>query len=204
MTTPDKKEAERRTLSYLLEVLHLEPDADPSGGEAPDFVVLTSGQRIGLEITTFQSGTVTDDWVELRKAEAEWQNFETLSEAFRRERPHLRDLNIGLFFKESMPPRSEYVAFMEEISAFAQDHLADLGSEGRDYWAPSFASPLMKQHLRRLHLRRDEHVEWFSNFRGGWIGRPDGALTAIVAKKAVKAYRPSFGWRFSVVTDHRK
>src|SRR5262245_6045699 len=80
-----------------------------------------AGRAVGVEITAFQSGTTTDDGVPLCKAEA-WQQFEAASQAFRRARPHLHDLDVGLFFAASMPPRTEYPAFMEEISALVQVH----------------------------------------------------------------------------------
>lgn len=192
MTTPEQKEAERRTLQHLLGVLDLHPDREPTGGEKPDFIVLASGRTIGIEITAFQSGTTTDDGVDLRKVEGEWSKFEVASEEFRRARPYLHELNVGLFFKASMPPRRDYPGFMEEIATFARDRSVELGSEGRDYWPGDFASPLMNQYLRTLHLRLGKYPEWFSNVSGGgWIGAPDGALTKIVTKKARKEYRPT-------------
>jgi len=192
MTTADQKDAERRTLRNLLAMLALEPEEEPSGGETPDFVLSVSGRRIGVEITAFQSGDTTADGVELRKVEGEWQKFEAASEEFRQARPYLHELNVGLFFKDSLPPRRDYAAFMEEIGTFAQARSAALGSEGRDYWARDFASPLLRRYLRTLHLRPGKYPEWFSNFSGGgWIGAPDGALTAIVAKKGAKPYRPT-------------
>jgi hypothetical protein len=130
MTTARQKESERRTLEHLLQVLDLRSDGEPVGGEKPDFIVLVSGRSIGVEITAFQSGTTTDDGVDLRKIEGEWQRFEAASVQFRQARPHLQDLNAGLFFKASLPPRRDYAAFMEEIAAFALKHSARLAPRG--------------------------------------------------------------------------
>jgi hypothetical protein len=190
MTTLQQKESERRTLDHLLWALDLRPDQEPVAGEKPDFIVLASGRTIGVEITAFQSGTMTDDGVDLRKVEGEWQRFEDASVAFRQTCPYLHNLDVGLFFKGSLPPRRDYSAFMEEIAKFVLDRSAALGSEGRDFWSRDFASPLMIQYLRTLHLKRGKYPVWFSNVSGGgWIGAPDGALTIIVAKKTGKQYR---------------
>ena len=192
MTTPEQKESERRTLQLLLAALDLRLDREPEGGEKPDFVLGASGRTIGIEITAFQSGTMTDDGVDLRKVEGEWLKFEAASVDFRRARSCLHDLNVGLIFKGSMPPRRDYLRFMEEIATFAEDRSAEVGSEGRDFWAHDFASALMRQYVRTLHLRPGKYPEWFSNVSGsGWIGAPDGALTKIVTKKAGKQYRPT-------------
>jgi hypothetical protein len=189
MTTLQQKESERRTLHHLLWAIDLRPDQEPAAGEKPDFIVVASGRTIGVEITAFQAGTMTDDGVDLRKVEGEWQRFEDASVAFRQTRPYLHDLNVGLFFKSSLPPRRDYSALMEEIAKFVQEH-SDLGPKGRDFWPSDFASPLMIQYLRTLHLNRCKYPEWFSNVSGGgWIGAPDGALTNIVAKKTGKQYR---------------
>ena len=190
MTTTEKKESERRTLLHLLRALELCPDREPEDGETPDFIVLVSGRSIGIEITAFQSGTRTDDGVDLRKVEAEWQKFEVLSQEFRQARPLFEQLDVGLFFKGSMPPRRDYAAFMEEISGFAQVHCAELGLKGMDYRANAFSSPLMTRYLNTLHLKPSKYPQWFSNVSGGgWVGAPDAALTDIVCRKAKKEYR---------------
>jgi len=190
MTTSEQKESELRTLQHLLGALELYPDREPIGGETPDFILLSSGRTIGVEITVFQSGTTTEDGVDLRKVEGEWSKFEAASQEFRRARPYLHDLNVGLLFKASMPPRRDYSGFMEEIATFARDRCVELGEEGRDYRPVDFASPLMNQYLSTLHLKPGKYPEWFSNVSGGgWIGAPDGALTKIVIAKASKKYR---------------
>ena len=167
MTTFEQKHAERRTLERVLAVVDIEPDECPLDGEAPDFTLAVAGRTIGIEVTAFQSGTMTDDGVPLRQVEAEWQRFEAATHEFREGRNYLGDINVGLFFKASMLPRSEYSSFMGEIASFVIERGAEAGSEGRDFWAHHFTSPLISKYLRCLHLRRDEYPEWFSNLSGG-------------------------------------
>src|SRR5262245_35672830 len=170
MTTIEQKESERRTLEHVLAVIGIVPAEYPADGEAPDFTLSVAGRTIGIEITAFQSGTMTDDGVALRQVEGEWQRFEAASHEFRKARAYLDDLNVGLFFKASMPPRSERSAFMEEIASFGFERRAEAGAEGRDYRSHHFKSPLISRYLRCLHLRRGKYPEWFSNLSGGWIG----------------------------------
>ena len=192
MTTNEQKASERQSLQHVLGALGIAVDEEPVGGEAPDFTLAVAGRTIGIEVTAFQSGTRTDDGVALRQGEGEWQKLEAASRDLRNARSYLDDVHAGLFFKASMPPRSAYAAFMEEIASFVRERAAELGPKGRDYWPRDFASPLMREYLRCLHLRRGQYPEWFSNIsHGGWIGGPDAALTAIVTKKASKEYRPT-------------
>ena len=191
MTTMEQKEAERRTLEHVLAAVGIVPDESPAGGEAPDFTLTIASRTLGIEVTAFQAGTMTDDGVPLRQVEAEWQRFEAASHEFRQARAYLDDMNIGLFFKASMPPRSEHSAFMEEIASFVIERGAEARSMGTDFRAHHFTSPLITKYLRCFHLRRGKYPEWFSNLTGGWVDAPDGALTAIVRKKSGKQYRPT-------------
>jgi len=192
MTTEEQKASERRTLEHVFRALGIAVDEGPVRGEAPDFTLGAAGRTIGIEVTAYQSRARTDDGVALRQAEGEWQKFEAASQELRKARSYLGDVCVGFFFKASMPPRSAYAAFMEEIASFVCERAAELKPKGRDYWPCDFTSPLMGEYLRCLHLRRGEYSEWFSNFsHGSWIGGPDDALTAIIEQKARKQYRPT-------------
>ncbi len=108
MTRPAKKIAERRTLDAVLAALAMCPDQEPQDGEAPDFTMFVSGRLIGVEITEFSSGDVLEDGNLRRAVESEWERLKLAGDAFRREDPELREVNVGLMFKAKVPPRQDH------------------------------------------------------------------------------------------------
>jgi hypothetical protein len=105
MTWPNQKRSERETLHALLAALDLRPDQEPEEGEAPDFTMAVAGRRIGIEITMYQSGDTVEDGRGRRQVESEWDRLKAAADAFRRDRPELVDVNVGLMFHGSVPPR---------------------------------------------------------------------------------------------------
>jgi hypothetical protein len=105
MTRPNQKRSERETLHALLAALDLRPDQEPEEGEAPDFTMAVAGRRIGIEITMYQSGDTVEDGRGRRQVESEWDRLKAAADAFRRDRPELVDVNVGLMFHGSVPPR---------------------------------------------------------------------------------------------------
>jgi hypothetical protein len=191
MTRPDQKRSERQTLDAVLAALGLRTDQEPEAGETPDFTVLLSGRTVGIEITAYQSGATVDGGTERRKVESEWDILQRATDAFRSERPELRNINVGLMFIGPVPPRRQHAEFMEEIAAFIRDHAADLTSEDSTFWPPSFSTALMRAYLRTLYLRVDQYAVWHSNLAGGFVARPDATIAAIVAEKSAKRFRPA-------------
>jgi hypothetical protein len=191
MTRPEQKLSERQTLDAVFAALGLRPDQEPEAGETPDFTVLVSGRTIGVEITTYQSGATVDGGTERRKVESEWDLLQRASETFRGAHPEFREINVGLMFSGSVPPRRQHAKFMEEIAAFIHDHAADLTSDDSTFWPPSFSTPLMRAYLRTLYLRVDQYAVWHSNLSGGFVARPDATIADIVAEKSAKSFRPA-------------
>jgi hypothetical protein len=191
MTRPDQKDSERRTLNAVLEALGVRPDQEPDQGETPDFTLLLSGRTIGVEITMYRSGATVEDGTGRRQVENEWELLKVASDRFRGDHPDFRDINVGLMFAASVPPRRQHAEFIAEIAAFVRDHATELSSNDLTFWPPSFASPLMRTFLRTLYLRTDRFAEWHSNLAGGYVARPDQAIAAIVAEKSGKRFRPS-------------
>ena len=191
MTRPNQKDSERRTLNAVLEALGVRPDQEPDQGETPDFTLLLSGRTIGVEITMYRSGATVEDGTGRRQVENEWELLKVASDRFRGDHPDFRDINVGLMFAASVPPRRQHAEFIAEIAAFVRDHATELSSNDLTFWPPSFASPLMRTFLRTLYLRTDRFAEWHSNLAGGYVARPDQAIAAIVAEKSGKRFRPS-------------
>jgi hypothetical protein len=189
MTRADQKINERRTLDAVLTALGLHSDQDPEAGEAPDFMVPLAGRRIGVEVTTYRSGATVEDGTGRRAVESEWDRLKVASDQFRSEHPELHNINVGLMFSGSVPPRRQHAAFMEEIATFIRGHADELKSHDTEYWPPSFSTPLMCSYLRTLYLRRDRFAVWHSNLAGGFIARPDFTIADIVAEKSRKQYR---------------
>jgi hypothetical protein len=142
MTRASQKESERRTLDAVLSALGVRADQEPDGGETPDFTLLLSGRAIGVAITMYRSGAAVEDGTGRRLAENEWELLKTASDRFRNEHPELRDINVGLMFTASVPPRKQHAEFIAEIAAFVRDHAGELSSQDLTFWPPSFTAPL--------------------------------------------------------------
>jgi hypothetical protein len=191
MTRPNQKDSERRTLDAILAALDVRPDQEPDEGEAPDFTLLLSGRMIGVEITMYRSGATVEDGTGRRLVENEWELLKAASDRFRSEHSELRDINVGLMFAASVPPRRQHAEFIAEIAAFVRDHTGELSSQDLAFWPPNFATPLMRAYLRTLYLRTDQFAEWHSNLAGGYVARPDATIATIVAEKSAKHFRPA-------------
>jgi hypothetical protein len=191
MTRPAQKEAERRTLDGLIAALALRLEQEPEDGEAPDFTIGISGRRVGVEITMYRSGATVNDGTERRPVESEWERLKATADEFRTQRAELHEVNIGLMFKDVVPPRRQHNAFLEEIAAFVRAHDAQLSAQDAEFWPPSFTTPLMQTYLRTLYLGRNSYAEWYSNLAGGFVGMPGPAIAAIVAEKSATQFRPA-------------
>ena len=191
MTRPNQKESERRTLDAVLAALGLRPDQEPDAGEAPDYMLLLSGRTIGVEITMYRSHDTVEDGTGRRQVENEWELLKVAADRFRNENPEFRDINVGLMFTASVPPRRQHAEFIAEIATFMRDHASELSSRELTFWAASFTAPLMRRFLRTLYLRRDQFAEWHSNLVAGYVARPDQTIAAIVAEKSGKRFRPA-------------
>src|SRR5579883_3252908 len=97
MTRSDQKAAERRTLERLLSALGIAA-TDIDEGETPDFMLTTSGKRVGVEITMYQSGATVDSGVSRRPVESEWEALELATRDFQAAHADLRNINVGLMF----------------------------------------------------------------------------------------------------------
>jgi hypothetical protein len=190
MTRPDQKQSERETLHAVLSALGLRPDEEPEDGEAPDFTMPIAGRRIGVEITRYQSGATVEDGRGRRQVESEWDRLKAAAAAFRRDRPELADVNVGLMFHASVPPRRQHTALLEEIAVFVRGYAGKLNEHDLECWSPSFSTPLMQTYLRTLYLRKDRFAEWYTNLTGGYVARPDQTIADIVAEKSAKQFRP--------------
>ena len=171
MRAAEKKELERQTLAHLLSTLDVVLTSDPEPGETPDFILPTDAGRIGVEITTFQTGMLTDDGVFRRNAEATWDAFEATADAFQAKIPHLNEVYVWLGFKASMPPKRDHLKLIEEISDFALKCLAETGPVDTDH--RQMPLPLMRQYLDRVRYTIGRYPVWQSNINGGgWISLP--------------------------------
>lgn len=188
MTRANQKESERRTLAAVLAALDVRPDQEPVEGETPDFTLLLSGRTIGIEITMYRSGATVEDGTGRRQVENEWELLKTASARFRDEHSELRDVNVGLMFTASVPPRRQHAEFIAEISSFVRDYAGELSSRDLAFWPASFTAPLMRTFLRTLYLRTDRFAEWYSNLAGGYVARPDQTIADIVAEKSGKRF----------------
>jgi hypothetical protein len=191
MTRPNQKDSERRTLDAVLAALGVRADQEPDEGEAPDFTLLLSGRMIGVEITMYRSGATVDDGMGRRQVESEWELLKAASDRFRSDHPELRNINVGLMFAASVPPRKQHAEFIAEIAGFVRDHANELSSGDLTFWPPSFTAPLTRAFLRTLYLRTDRFAEWHSNLAGGYVARPHHTIAAIVAEKSGKRFRPA-------------
>jgi hypothetical protein len=202
MTQASQKAVERQTVEMLVSVLALTPDAVEEG-ETPDWVLSVSGRTVGVEVTMYQSGSTVAARFGRRQVESEWEILKRAADTLRAAEPDLRDMNIGLMFRDSAPGRREHAAFLAEIAAFVRAHAHELGATDTDYWPPAFASPLMIKYLRTLCVRRDAFAEWYSSIASGWVGRPDATLAEIVATKAAKTYRHTDELWLAIQCSHR-
>jgi hypothetical protein len=190
MTRPSQKKSERQTLDAVVATLGLRPGQEPQDGEAPDFTMPVAGRLIGVEITMYRSGATVDDGSQRRPVENEWERLKAAADTFRAQRCDLQDINVGLMFKGAVPPRRQHAAFLEEIAAFVGSHFAELASQDREYWRPSFSTPLMQAYLRTLYLRKDRYAEWYTNLAAGYVARPGPTIAEIVAEKSARRFRP--------------
>jgi hypothetical protein len=191
MTRAGQKLSERQTLDAVLGALGLHPDHEPKVGEAPDFMVKASGRSIGIEITMYRSGATVEGGMERRAAESEWDLLKRAADAFVDAHPELRGINVGLMFHGPVPPRKQHAAFIAEVAAFIAARSDELQSRDTACWPQAFSTPLMRAYLRTLYLRLDRHAVWHSNLAGGFVGRPDAGIAAIVAEKSRKRFRPA-------------
>ena len=189
MTRPNQKDSERWTLDAVLEALSVCPEQAPAEGETPDFMVLLSGRTIGVEITMYRSGGTVEDGTDRRKVESEWEQLKAAADCFRNENPEFREINVGLTFTASVPPRKQHGEFIAEITSFAHDHVGALSSQDLTFWPSAFAAPLMRKFLRTLSMRKDRFAEWHSNLVAGYVARPDQTIADIVAEKSGKRFR---------------
>jgi len=103
----------------------------------------------------------------------------------------LRAVNVGVTFKGRVPRPRDYRAFIEEVAAFVRQHSGELQQKNKNFF-PSASSPLMHRYLAQLVLRTDSHAEWYSNFSGGWVARPnDSKIPDTVKDKSKKKFRPT-------------
>ncbi|HXZ02778.1 MAG TPA: hypothetical protein VEI03_22505 [Stellaceae bacterium] len=200
MTRPTKKDMERCTLDTLLATLGIAPDS-VAAAEAPDFVVSVAGQTIGVEVTMYQSGVAAVPGIRRRQVEAEWEALSRASRAFVEINSDLRNMNIGLMFKDILPGRAEHQAFMVEVADFVR--ASEVGGQNRRFWSPQFTSPLMSRYLREIDLRKHDIAEWYSNISSGFVGRPDASFAEIVADKSAKHFRPVDNLWLVIQCSHR-
>ena len=191
MTRKIKKDAERAALDRIVAALALTPDSEPEVGEAPDFIIQLCGQSIGVEITLPSSGEIIDG-AKRRAAESEWERLKAAAEEFWSQHNDLRAVNVGVMFKGRVPPRGDHDAFIEEVAAFVRQHSGELQPKKQNFFPSVSSSPLMHRYLKRLVLRTHSHAEWYSNFSGGWVARPnDSNIPGIVKNKSKKKFRPT-------------
>lgn len=100
-----------------------------------------AGRATGFEVTAYRSGDTVEDGTPRRAVEAEWEKLKRSAEALRSQRADLGDINVGLMFKDSVPPRGEHNAFLEEIAGFVRRHAAEIAEQDRKYWPPAFHRP---------------------------------------------------------------
>jgi hypothetical protein len=191
MTRRNQKDSERRTLDSVLNALGVRPDQEPDQGEAPDFMVRLSGRAVGIEITMYRSDDTVEDGTGRRQVENEWELLKIAADRFRNDNREFHDINVGLTFTASVPPRTQHAEFIAEITSFVRAHVSELSSQSLTFWPANFAAPLMRTFLRTLSLRTGPFAEWHSNLVAGYVARPDRKIAAIVAGKSGKSFRPA-------------
>jgi hypothetical protein len=191
MTRPRQKESEWETLDRVLDGLGVRPDQQPIDGETPDFMLLLSGRAIGVEITMYRSGDTVEDGMGRRQVENEWELLKVAADRFRDRNPQFRDINVGLMFTASVPPRKQHAEFIGEIASFIADHAGALSSQDQAFWPQQFTTPLMGKFLQSLHLRAGQYAEWHSNLAAGYVARPNRTISDIVVEKSGKRFRPA-------------
>src|ERR1700730_18421577 len=123
---------------------------------------------VGIEDSLmYRSGSTVEGGMERRKVESEWDILKQASDRFRADRPELRHISIGLVFKGPVPPRKQHQEFMQEIAAFAHNHLNALTGQDSEFWPPKFFTALMSTYLQTLYLRKDPYAEWYSDMSAG-------------------------------------
>jgi hypothetical protein len=201
MTRPDQKIEERRQLNALLSILNITPDDIDDKNDKPDFILIYSGQAVGVELTTYRPKTTRP---RRRQIEAEWDVLRHASREFQAAQPDIRNINVRLMFNHVVPRKKEHKNFIEEVAAFIRGR-NEIGSKLTGFPALHFTSPLMKKYLKVLYLRTSEFAEWDSSITAGWVTRPDSTLADIVACKAAKAknYRPTTELWLVIHCSHR-
>jgi len=202
LTRPTKKQDERDILRELLLAIHVVLDGEPVDGETPDFVIRTSGRTVGIELTTYQSGR-TVAGVQKRAVEAVWDELEDASRKFRTENADLHGICVLFRFDGMVPPKNKHARFLEEIQGFVQSIHHRIGIEYVDFWGPDFTSPLMKQYLQAVVVRKCNRGEWDSNLTAGFVDPPAGAIVRIVAEKSAKTYRSADELWLVIRDSHR-
>ena len=191
MTRNIKKEDERRVLERVLAALGETPASEPQAGEAPDFILQLRGQSVGVEMTTYSSEEVIEGKVKRRAAESEWESLRAAAQHFWNQQTDVRAISVGVMFKGLVPHHGEHQGFVQEVATFVRQHFNELKPEQTDFF-PSSSSPLMHRYLERLFLRTDSHGEWYSNFLGGYVARPnDNNIPDNVEAKSKKKFRPT-------------
>jgi hypothetical protein len=192
MTQAKQKENERQTLNSVFAALGMHPDNDPVEGETPDFTFVHAGITIVVEITMYRSGDSVGGGLGRRQVESEWDLLSIASTEFRKARPDIEHINVGLMFGDGpVPPRRDHVTFMEEIASFIRQYHSQLKPADLQFWPQAFSTPLMKKYLRTVYLRQDQHAVWHSSIAAGWIEDPGPKIADIVAEKSKKRFRAS-------------
>jgi hypothetical protein len=189
VTRKNQKDAEQLVLDRILAALALTPDSKPEMGEAPDFVIQLCGQSVGVEMTSYRSEDIIDGTVKRRAAESEWDQLKAAAQKFWSQYDDLRNVNVGVMFKEGVPRRRDHCAFIQEVAAVVRHHLAKLRPEKQNF-GPSASSPLMYHYLERLVLRTGPYAEWYSNLSFGYLARPsESNIPDIVKDKSNRRFR---------------
>jgi hypothetical protein len=201
MTGCSQKQAERSVLERLLSTEGITPEMPPQKGETPDFMMKVSGQSIGVEVTTYQSGktvAIPGKGRRSRRAnEAEWEHLKCLSHSFRTSHPTLKNIGIILWFKNLVPSRNEANDFLVEINDFICAKHNELRQTFTVYSSYQFtSSPLMRKYIRDIGINVHDDAEWDSNMAsGGFVDPPAAIISDIVKLKTVNKKRQTVSYR---------
>ncbi len=165
-------------------------------------MIQLSGQTVGVEVTTYQSGKIVAG-IPKRAVEAAWEELEISSRTFQKENVELAGMYILFRFQDIVPSKRERAAFFCEILDFVRKNGIGIGDDWASFWRHELASPLMIKYLKDIVLKRGERSEWVSNITAGFVDRPADTISRIVVDKSKGKYRPTDELWLVIQRSHR-
>jgi hypothetical protein len=176
----NKKEIERSYLDSFFATLNLTP-SDIQHRESPDFIVVSNGKKIGIELTYFHSDLKGIGGTPRRAIEETWNSLQKkiMKEVEKHDR--LNGTYGFLFFKHlEVPPKRLHERFAHELIQLS----LNMVESGRVEVKPPTELSLLSKYLKNFLLKRTGlYITWDWNRDASSVGLTEKELIDIIRPK---------------------